>query len=156
MGLCLAIPQVSRLPHSCPMALLSPLQATPTIWCLLSSGGALTCWPHTSPRSTAAITLWWMRSGYAALNLYILHPTPHVPHSDASPSPQAVEELLESLDLEKSSYHMGLSRVGALQGHPCSLWTGQGWAHGTRAALCTPPTAFLREQKPHTGPPTLG
>lgn len=24
---------------------------------------------------------------------------------------QAVEELLESLDLEKSSYHMGLSRV---------------------------------------------
>ena len=26
-------------------------------------------------------------------------------------SAQAVEELLESLDLEKSSYHMGLSRV---------------------------------------------
>lgn len=26
---------------------------------------------------------------------------------------QAVEELLESLDLEKSSYHMGLSRVRA-------------------------------------------
>ncbi|NWS77192.1 MY18A protein, partial [Crotophaga sulcirostris] len=33
------------------------------------------------------------------------------PSSDSSPSPQAVEELLESLDLEKSSYHMGLSRV---------------------------------------------
>lgn len=33
------------------------------------------------------------------------------PTPDALPSPQAVEELLESLDLEKSSYHMGLSRV---------------------------------------------
>lgn len=52
-----------------------------------------------------------MRSGYAALHPHILHPAPHVPHADASPSPQAVEELLESLDLEKSSYHMGLSRV---------------------------------------------
>lgn len=47
----------------------------------------------------------------------VLHPEiPHTPgccqHSpDTSPSLQAVEELLESLDLEKSSYHMGLSRV---------------------------------------------
>lgn len=39
--------------------------------------------------------------------------TPGVPPAsrDTSPSLQAVEELLESLDLEKSSYHMGLSRV---------------------------------------------
>lgn len=78
-----------------------------------------------------------MRSGYAALHPHISHPTHHVPHSDAPPSLQAVEELLESLDLEKSSYHMGLSRVGALQGHPCSLWTGQGrcLAQGQRCAL---------------------
>lgn len=33
------------------------------------------------------------------------------PGPDTFPSLQAVEELLESLDLEKSSYHMGLSRV---------------------------------------------
>lgn len=34
---------------------------------------------------------------------------------------QAVEELLEFLELEKSNYHMGLSRVS---GHTFTLITG--------------------------------
>lgn len=34
---------------------------------------------------------------------------------------QAVEELLESLELEKSNYHMGLSRVSPVTHTPCFI-----------------------------------
>lgn len=61
------------------------------------------------------------------------------PSPDTSPSLQAVEELLESLDLEKSSYHMGLSRVWCqMVSAGAGGGTGQGWVaqgrdtwHGT-------------------------
>lgn len=45
------------------------------------------------------------------------------------PSLQAVEELLESLDLEKSSYHMGLSRVRCPT--PPGAGVGRAVRHGT-------------------------
>lgn len=59
------------------------------------------------------------------------------PPYNADPPPfslQAVEELLESLDLEKSSYHMGLSRVSlpAFLLFPASR-------SGARPKLCAAP-----------------
>ena len=76
----------------------------------------------------------------------------HQPSPDTSHSLQAVEELLESLDLEKSSYHMGLSRVqrltlaagassGAGRGGRHGLARRSGAAQGRHCLL--PPTAFL-------------
>lgn len=64
---------------------------------------------------------------------------------DRGMSLQAVEELLESLDLEKSSCCMGLSRVScpyrkaagpSLSGHPCP----DSWPFPSAANLTFPPS----------------
>uniref|UniRef100_A0A8C0IPG1 Myosin XVIIIA n=1 Tax=Chelonoidis abingdonii TaxID=106734 RepID=A0A8C0IPG1_CHEAB len=68
--------------------------------------------------------------------------------ADSPLSLQAVEELLESLDLEKSSYHMGLSRVSLLVFLPFPASP-----LGTCPGLCTAPRpSGLAASAPQGGP----